>query len=341
MRSPAERALRLVALTVLLLGAPALARASQDAASKEPRSGPAADYPVVVGEPFTIGSTTYKPVDQLNYDAVGMAVVGEGAGVSAAHKTLPLPSYIEVTALDSGRTILVRVERRGPMVNDQLVELSPAAAVQLGFGSDKPAPVRVRRVNPPEAERALLRQGGDAPERMATPEGLLRVLRRNLKDAPTLLAQPAASAPPAVPGAPAVPAGMVGTAGAPSSAGASSPVAVPDEIAASNAPERKGANVPTTATPVVQPVPPKSAAPASPPASPAPAASGSIVVQVAAFSVEASARKIAAQIGGFVVHPGKYWLVRMGPYPSRAKAAPALEKAKAAGYSDARIQPVN
>ena len=80
MRLPAERALRLVALTVLLLGAPALARAPQDAAAKEPRSGPAADYPVVVGEPFTIGSTTYKPVDQLNYDAVGMAVIGEGAG---------------------------------------------------------------------------------------------------------------------------------------------------------------------------------------------------------------------------------------------------------------------
>ena len=341
MRLPAERALRLVALTALLFGAPALARAPQDAAAQEPRSGPAADYPVVVGEPFTIESTTYKPVDQLNYDAVGMAVIGEGAVVSAAHKTLPLPSYIEVTALDSGRTILVRVERRGPMVNDQLVELSAAAAAQLGISPGKSAPVRVRRVNPPEAERALLRQGGEAPERMATPEGLLRVLRRNLKDAPTLLAQPASSAPPAISGAPAVSAGMVGTAGAPSTAGASSPAAVPGEIAASNAPERKGANVAAVATPVVQPVPPKSAAPASPPASPAPTASGSIVVQVAAFSVEASARKIAARIGGFVAHTGKYWLVRMGPYPSRAKAAPALEKAKAAGYSDARIQPVN
>src|SRR3546814_10508243 len=52
---------------------------------------------------------------------------------SDLHKTLPLPSYVEVTALDTGRTILVRVNDRGPMVTDRLIGLSRGAAEQLGI----------------------------------------------------------------------------------------------------------------------------------------------------------------------------------------------------------------
>ena len=51
--------------------------------------------------------------------------------ISAAHKTLPLPSYVEVTALDTGRTILVRVNDRGPMANDRLIDLSQATARKI------------------------------------------------------------------------------------------------------------------------------------------------------------------------------------------------------------------
>jgi rare lipoprotein A len=79
-------------------------------------NGPAADYPVVIGDAFTIDGVTHTPTDQLNYDAVGYASVSpqDGVAVAASHKTLPLPSYAEVTSLESGRTILVRVENRGP-----------------------------------------------------------------------------------------------------------------------------------------------------------------------------------------------------------------------------------
>ena len=145
-------------------------------------SGPAADYPVVTGTPFTIGTVDYTPVDALNYDAVGHAAIGSdgGSAVTIAHKTLPMPSYAEVTALDSGKTILVRVERRGPMRNDRLVELSPGAAAQLVLIGQAGAPIRIRRVNPPELDRALLRIGQRAPERMETPPGLLAVLMRKL-----------------------------------------------------------------------------------------------------------------------------------------------------------------
>lgn len=137
---------------------------------------------MILGPAFTIDGVTYTPADKLNYDAVGYAVTGTegGEGVSLAHRTLPLPSYVEVTSLETGRTILVRAERRGPMSGKALVELSPGAAAQLGMNPSAQTSVRVRRVNPPEIERAALRQGGQAPKRMDTPKSLVAVLLRKL-----------------------------------------------------------------------------------------------------------------------------------------------------------------
>ena len=144
------------------------------------RTGPAGDYPVVIGDPFTIDGITYTPSDTLNYDEVGYVAADStgSSGITIAHRTLPLPSYVEVTSLDTGRTMLARVERRGPMVNSRLVALSGAAMAQLG--ATEGTPVRVRRVNPPEAQRAELRSGGEAFLRMDTPSGLLDVLKRRL-----------------------------------------------------------------------------------------------------------------------------------------------------------------
>ncbi|EJL26951.1 SPOR domain-containing protein [Novosphingobium sp. AP12] len=326
MRFPVNHALPLAAL--ILLGA---ATGSPAAERKQPPpglpvTGPAADYPVVVGEPFTIGDKVWTPVDQLNYDAVGQAVTGVGSGVTGAHKTLPLPCYVEVTALDSGRTILVRLERRGPMTNDALVELSPDASAQLGLPAGGRGPVRVRRVNPPEQERALLRNGRRAAERMETPEGLLKVLRRKLADQSPLV--PPTLTPPAMPAGTAVAAPKP-------QPGPAKPAAAKPPVAAAPA------SVKAPPPPAPKPVPKPAAQPAPKPAAPraaTPPSKGSLVVQVAAFSSEASARKVAGQLGGSVSQAGKFWRVRVGPYSNRAQAAPALEKVKRAGYSDARIQ---
>jgi rare lipoprotein A len=287
-----------------------------------PTTGPAADYPVVIGQPFTIDGVTHTPVDRLNFDVVGYALEGVdgGTGVTAAHKTLPLPSYVEVTALDTGKTVLVRVERRGPMTNDRVIDLSPGAAAQLGLSGTSKAPVRVRRVNPPEAERALLRSGQRAPDRMDTPKPLAAVLMRKLDaemgivrpatlpDAPATPATPPVPAPVAKPAVPAKPAGPA--------------VVTP--------PARP-------ATPAVAATP--RAAPASP-ARPAAAASGN-VVQVAAFSTKDRADAAAARLGARVESAGRLWRVRMGPFSSPAEAQAALAKARSAGYSDARIQRAN
>ena len=62
------------------------------------------------------------------------------------------------------------------------------------------------------------------------------------------------------------------------------------------------------------------------------------MIQVGAFGNQANAKAAATKTGGSLVSAGKLWRVRMGPYASEADAKAALAKAKAAGYSDARIQ---
>ncbi len=68
--------------------------------------------------------------------------------ISAAHKTFPLPSIVEVTNLDNGKTIRVRVNDRGPFVGDRLIDLSKAAARALGSYSSGTARVRVTWLGP-------------------------------------------------------------------------------------------------------------------------------------------------------------------------------------------------
>lgn len=297
MRLPVNRNLPLVALVLL---AACGGKGHVDSAStgaRAPASGPAADYPVVLGDPFVVDGVTYTPTDRMNYDAVGRGTVGGegGSAVSGAHRTLPLPSYVEVTSLETGRTILVRIERRGPMNGNALIELSAGAAAQLGAGGN--GPVRVRRVNPPEAERALLRSGQQAPARMDTPKSLVAVLARKLEQQEGL-GQPAPQiAPPAIGEAVQVPA------------------------------------------PTPQPAQPAQPKPQPQPSMPA--ASGGFVIQIGAFSDKARADKAAARSGGTVSPAGKLWRVRIGPFATQAKADAALAKARAAGYSEARVQRAN
>src|SRR5690606_290507 len=71
---------------------------------------------------------------------------------TAAHKTLPLPSYVRVTNLDNGRSLVVRVNDRGPFAHDRLIDLSYAAAVRLGVHVKGTAPVEVRAREPGAGE---------------------------------------------------------------------------------------------------------------------------------------------------------------------------------------------
>jgi len=292
-----------------------------------PTNGPAADYPVVIGDPFTIDGVTYTPLDTLNYDAVGYATLDgdAGPGVSAAHRTLPLPSYVEVTSLDTGRTILVRVERRGPMVGPHLIALSADAEKQLGSSGD--APVRVRRVNPPEPERALLRQREAAPLRMDTPKSLVEVLRRKLpaSPVPSAMTEPEKNAAPLP--------GPVAVELPPSTVANPAPI----EEAEAEAPEADTAPAVAPA-PVPTPAPSEAAKVKKPPESRAiPPVTKGFIVQVGAFSTEARARSVANAIGGRVKKSKALWLAQTGPFATRKEAEASLAKVAAKGYSGSRI----
>ena len=335
----------------------------QEAASSG--TGPAADYPQVLGEPYTIDGQTFVPEDVLSYDSVGYAVIDPDlkTGIFAAHKTLPLPSYVEVTALDTGTTILVRVTDRGPMKASHLVALSPEAAGQLAL--DEGDAVRVRRVNPPEYERAMLRAGEQVPVRLEVPKSLLAVLRQKLPASgsaslrsttaenasarsatlpPTANRASAATAPVQASAADteSPPAAIARTFDAAFSnrreASESYPLP-PLRSASSDTPDRNSAAGQTL--PSTYSLPGNRTAAIRQDAQEAGTsqdrAQGAFVIQAAAFASKSNADRAASSLDGFVAKSGRYYRVRTGPYPTRGQAEAALAKVRAAGYSDAKV----
>jgi len=75
--------------------------------------------------------------------------------MTAAHKTLPLPTYVEVTNLDNGRQIIVKVNDRGPFHEGRIIDLSYAAAIKLGTNKAGTGRVEIRAIDPsnPNAHR--------------------------------------------------------------------------------------------------------------------------------------------------------------------------------------------
>ncbi len=74
--------------------------------------------------------------------------------MTAAHKTLPLPTYVEVTALETGRSVVVKVNDRGPFHQDRIIDLSYVAAIKLGIDKAGTGMVRVRTIGPGETRVA-------------------------------------------------------------------------------------------------------------------------------------------------------------------------------------------
>lgn len=68
--------------------------------------------------------------------------------MTAAHKTLPIPAYVKVTNLDNQRSVVVRVNDRGPFHSDRIIDLSYAAAVKLGYAEKGTARVKVTAIDP-------------------------------------------------------------------------------------------------------------------------------------------------------------------------------------------------
>jgi rare lipoprotein A len=127
-----------------------------------------------VGRPYRVGGRWYHPHENPNYDRVGTASwygtafhgrrtsngeIYDMYALTAGHPTLPMPSYAYVTNLQNGRTVLVRINDRGPYARDRLIDLSYRTAHTLGYHNQGTARVRVRY-----AGRAPL-NGDDSAER--------------------------------------------------------------------------------------------------------------------------------------------------------------------------------
>ena len=116
-----------------------------------------------VGKPYQVAGRWFSPREQPNYDKEGTASwYGEAFHkrktsngewfnmnqLTAAHATLPLPSYVKVTNLENGREVVVRVNDRGPFVGTRVIDLSKKSAEVLGYKNKGKAHVRVQYIGP-------------------------------------------------------------------------------------------------------------------------------------------------------------------------------------------------
>lgn len=131
----------------------------------------------MVGKPYQVKGNTYVPRHNPDYDKVGLASwygsafhgrmtangeVYDQYHLSAAHPTMPLPSYARVTNLENGNSVVVRVNDRGPFHRGRIIDLSNQTAELLDMKHSGTAKVRVQYVGPAQME------GNDMPFLMAS-----------------------------------------------------------------------------------------------------------------------------------------------------------------------------
>ncbi|EAO2136522.1 endolytic peptidoglycan transglycosylase RlpA [Salmonella enterica] len=250
--------------------------------------------------------------------------------LTAAHPTLPIPSYARITNLANGRMIVVRINDRGPYGTDRVISLSRAAADRLNTSNN--TKVRIDPIivapdgslsGPGMACTTVAKQTyalpprpdlsggmGSASSTPAQPQGdVLPVSNSTLKSDDTT-------------GAPVSSSGFLGapTTLAPGVLESNEPTPTPQ-----TAPVSAPVTAPATATPVSAPA---AAAPVSAPVSaPAAAASGRFVVQVGAVSDQTRAQQYQQRLSqqfsvpGRVIQNGAVWRIQLGPFASKAEAS--------------------
>ncbi|ECC3481697.1 endolytic peptidoglycan transglycosylase RlpA [Salmonella enterica subsp. enterica] len=250
--------------------------------------------------------------------------------LTAAHPTLPIPSYARITNLANGRMIVVRINDRGPYGTDRVISLSRAAADRLNTSNN--TKVRIDPIivapdgslsGPGMACTTVAKQTyalpprpdlsggmGSASSAPAQPQGdVLPVSNSTLKSDDTT-------------GAPVSGSGFLGapTTLAPGVLEGNEPTPAPQP-----APVSALVTAPATATPVSAPA---AAAPVSAPVSaPAAAASGRFVVQVGAVSDQTRAQQYQQRLSqqfsvpGRVMQNGAVWRIQLGPFASKAEAS--------------------
>lgn len=136
-----------------------------------------------VGTPYKISGKWYYPEEDYSYSETGIASwygkdfhakytangeVYDMNALTAAHRTLPLPSIVRVTNMENGRSLVLRVNDRGPFAKDRIIDISKRGAQLLGFQAQGTARVKVEIL--PEESRNLKAalQNGSSSIRLAT-----------------------------------------------------------------------------------------------------------------------------------------------------------------------------
>ncbi|MGH7012904.1 MAG: septal ring lytic transglycosylase RlpA family protein [Stellaceae bacterium] len=280
-----------------------------------------------IGQPYQIDGTWYYPGIDWSYDKTGIAswygsdfngkytANGERFdmnALTAANPTLPMPSIVEVTNLDNGRTIQLRINDRGPYARNRVLDVSRRAAQLLGFETAGTAHVRVRLLPQPTLQAQLLAQrnggpGVEGPTRLAAAEPVAAVDEQTLTP-------PAGESP----------------AAAPATAAAPDPVPEP---------------APRTATPHLALVTPAEAATPKMPRAAAAPSGAKMYVQAGAFSRLANAETMKAKLAQFGsvnidtarVHGANLYRVRIGPIATTNEADRLLGDVVNSGVPQARL----
>ena len=285
--------------------------------SRFSQAGFAAIYDAEPGSNLTASGETFDPMQ-----------------ITAAHPTLPIPSYARVTNLANGRMIVVRINDRGPYGNDRVISLSRAAADRLNTSNN--TKVRIDPIivaqdgtlsGPGTACTTVAKQtyalparpdlsggmgGASTPAEPAQPQGEVRAISND-----TLQSDDST-------GAPVKSSGFLGA-----------PTTLSSGVLEGSEPTP----APVVAAPVTQPAP--VTAPATAQSTPAPAAaSGSYVVQVGAVSDRARAQQYQQRLSqqfsvpGRVEQNGAVWRIQMGPFASKSQAASLQQRLQ----SEAQLQ---
>jgi rare lipoprotein A len=167
-----------------------------------------------VGSPYQINGVWYYPAEDFTYEETGIASwygqdfhgkytangeVFDLNALTAAHRTLPMPSVVQVTNLENGRSIELRVNDRGPFARSRIIDVSRRAAQLLGFEGQGTAKVRVKILVPESIQVASLARhnGGDDQAEPAQAVPLAPVTAEALNAAPGV--RVASNAPPPLP----------------------------------------------------------------------------------------------------------------------------------------------
>ncbi|WP_321391195.1 septal ring lytic transglycosylase RlpA family protein [Emcibacter sp.] len=170
--------------------------AALGACSSMPGGGPVSQTKgeYKVGNPYKVAGKVYVPEEDPHYLAEGMAswygpkfhgrrtANGETFNMNAltaAHTTLPMPSYVRVTNLENGRSLILKVNDRGPFVGDRLIDVSRRSAQLLGFEQQGVTRVRVEAVSGPDARPTTAFARNNVAPKPAVAQKAPVVLARN------------------------------------------------------------------------------------------------------------------------------------------------------------------